>query len=91
MNAQSGVCTPAGGLMTGEHPSNTHSMFSRVHGSERGGKERKEPGVRVLLALAPSSVPPEGSLLGGSRAAGPQGHGAPTPPQEPWCCCRWTT
>ena len=46
-------------------------MFPRVHGGEMGGKERKEPGVRVLLALAPSSVPPEGSLLGGSRVAGP--------------------
>lgn len=63
MNAQSGVCTPAGGLMTGEHPSSTHTVFSRVHDSEMGGKERKEPGVRV----APSSVPQRGSLLGGSR------------------------
>lgn len=95
MNAQSGVCTPAGGLMTGERPfAHMRTTFPGPR-REAGGKERRGPGGGAVgsgAQLCPWGEGPRGGggVGGAVGAAGPQGHG-PAAPQAPWCCCRSTT
>lgn len=58
MNAQSGVCTPAGGLVTGEPPTLSPLCPGNDTGERRG---------RSAVGLAPSGVPGGGGVGGGGR------------------------
>lgn len=47
VNAQSGVCTPAGGLVTGEHPTPSGPGRARRVGGHRHPFPRRSPGAAV--------------------------------------------
>lgn len=68
MNAQSGVCTPAGGLLTGEHP-HPHTVPPLCHelGQRRGDHGVVGSGTRLcppVQGQAPRQIP---HSPGGSR------------------------
>lgn len=87
MNAQSGVCTPAGGLVTGERPHALCSPFAQAEGWEE--RRAGNRGAAAVPRVQGRPLPP-GSSLAEWRSRG-RAVSSPTPPQESWCCCRWTT
>lgn len=78
VNAQSGVCTPAGGLMTGERPfAHMRTTFPGPR-REAGGKERRGPGGGAVgsgAQLCPWGEGPRGGGGWGARS-GRQDHKA---------------
>lgn len=75
MNAQSGVCTPAGGLMTGERPlAHMRTTFPGPR-REAGGKERRGRGGGAVgsgAQLCPWGEGPRGGRGRGGRTTRPR-------------------